>query len=82
LKPHDDLNELVMKCQSNHAVAVIILNCVQSYTLPQNVQSSFTQTDYPVLVLVAEDGKKLLKTLQEGDENGDFLAKVLEKEGK
>ena len=82
LKPHDDLNELVMKCQSNHAVAVIILNCDQSYTLPQNIQISFTQTDCPVLVLATEDGKKLLKTLQEGDENGEFLAKVLEREGK
>jgi len=80
VKPDDNLDDLIAECRSNHAVAVILLNCDESYSLPKTVQSIFTKTDYPVLVLAAEDGKKLLKTLLEEDEDGDFLAKVLEKE--
>jgi len=80
VKPDDNLDDLIAEFRSNHAVAVILLNCDESYSLPKTVQSSFTKTDYPVLVLAAEDGRKLLKTLLEEDEDGDFLAKVLEKE--
>ena len=80
VKPDDDLDELISECQSSHAVAVVLLNCDESYSLPKTVRSSFTKTDYPVLVLAAEEGRKLLKTLKEEDEDGDFLARVLEKE--
>ena len=80
VKPDDDLDELISECHSSHAVAVILLNCDESYSLPKTVRSTFTKTDYPVLVLAAEDGRKLLKTLKEEDEDGDFLARVLEKE--
>ena len=80
IKPDDNLDVLIAECRANHAVAIVLVNCDDNYSLPETVQSHFTKTDYPVLVLTANDGKKLLQTLREEDDDGDFEAKILEKE--
>ena len=80
IKPDDNLDMLIAECRANHAVAVVLVNCDDNYSLPETVQSSFNKTDYLVLVLTANDGKKLLQTLLEEDDDGDFQAKILEKE--
>ena len=80
VKPDDNLDVLIAECRANRAVAVVLVNCDENYSLPETIQSCFTKTDYPVLVLTANDGKKLLQTLLEEDDDGDFEAKILEKE--
>lgn len=79
VKPDDNLDELIAECRANRAVAVVLVNCNDNYFLPDTIQSCFTKTNYPVLVLTANDGKKLLQTLQE-DDDGDFQVKIFEKE--
>ena len=63
LQPGDSLAQLVRQYRSAYALAVVVINMEDSYTLAPAFLKEMERDNYPVLVLTKSDGKELLSHL-------------------
>ena len=65
LRPEDNLPQLVAQYQQAYAVATVVINSEDSHTLNPSYLQGVSLGSYPILVLTQQDGRQLLKLLDQ-----------------
>jgi len=69
LQTGDNLSELVARFQNSYAVAVVLINSTNNYSLHPTFLPGTQEGSFPVLLLTNTDGKALLSKVEQFEEN-------------